>query len=111
MSNTTNRSRLLQDAKNQFRERVIEIKLADGSLEKVGIRTPSLAQAKGFSEVVAVADRAKLAVQMVIQCAFDPDTGRPMFAPEDEAAFLEFPADFGSGYKGGEIEGDNPFIF
>ena len=26
-------------------------------------------------------------------------------------AFLKFPAELGSGYEGGEIEGDNPFFF
>ena len=86
------RERLLNDDKKKFKTAILDIPLSDGSVERVGIRTPSLLQAEAFSAAIEKSERSRLAAQMVIQCSFDPETGGPLFAPEDEDALREGPA-------------------
>ena len=90
---TTLRQRLIDQSSKAIRRTVVEIRDGEEVLT-VEVRSPTLAQATMFSKASdgdAVA-QARVMAQIVIQCAYDPADGKPIFDQADEAVLLDLPA-------------------
>ena len=87
------RQRLIDQSAKAIRRSVVEIKDGDDVLA-VEVRSPTLAQAAIFSKAsdADASAQARVMVQIVIQCAFDPASGQPIFDAADEALLMELSA-------------------
>lgn len=89
-------------AKSSFKYKVVEIPDGpDGETLKVLIRGLSIAQKNDLlgdvdtatgKIILGSARTNRLTAHVIIQCALDPDTSKPLFADTDEALLLDSPA-------------------
>lgn len=89
-------------ARSTFKNKIVEIPDGpDGEILKVLIRGLSVGQKNLLlgdvdptsGKQMLGGDRTnKLTTQVLIQCCFDPETGKPLFEPMDEAVLLAAPA-------------------
>jgi hypothetical protein len=94
MSNTKAlRQRLLDQSAKALRRAVVEIQDGDERIS-VEVRSPTLAQASLFSKAGEgdAGTQARMMTQIVIQCAYDPQSGQPIFDAADEALLMDLPA-------------------
>jgi hypothetical protein len=89
----TLRQRLLDQAAKSIRRSVVEIRDGDDII-KVEVRSPTLTQASLFAKAAeaGVEQQARTMAKIVIQCAFDPEAGTPVFGEADEDLLMELPA-------------------
>jgi hypothetical protein len=87
------RQRLIDQSAKAIRRSIVEIKDGDEVLS-VEVRSPTLSQASIFSKASEgdASAQARVMVQIVIQCAFDPASGQPVFDAADEGLLMECPA-------------------
>lgn len=86
------RQRLIDQSSKAIRRSIVEIPDGEAIL-KVEVRTPTLAQTSLFAQGADdPQQQARTMVKIVIQCAFDPDSGASIFTPEDEDMLLGLPA-------------------
>lgn len=89
------RERLIKQSVHSKRTKRVPIELIedDGSVTKaeVEIRTPTVAQANVISASEKEGhEKANEAVaQIIIQCCFDPESGKPIFQPTDVSFILD----------------------
>jgi hypothetical protein len=87
------RQRLIDQTQKGNRRRVVTIETEDGNID-VEMRTPSLATAITFSQFKEgdLLGQYRGMLRAVIACAFDPETGSPIFDPADEDLLVDQPS-------------------
>ena len=83
------RQRLIDMNARSIRREIVEIPVEGEDPIRVEVRSPTLGQSAQFSDDST--GRGRQMAKIVIACAFDADSGEPLFTEADEDLILEGP--------------------